>query len=92
MPCLGDSSEKTRSNTYQTPRRANRDTPGSPQAIDDAYVAYRQPHAADDAHVYSKIYTGNSARQRHRAVALVGFLGHALAGLRQPVDELLDLI
>ncbi|CAH0373161.1 unnamed protein product, partial [Pelagomonas calceolata] len=37
-------------------------------------------------------YTKGLARQRHRAVALVGFLGHSFAGLSQTIDELLDLV
>ena len=49
----------------------------------------RQPHAIDVCYIpkFTRL-----AVKGHGAVALARLLGHALAGFRQPVDELLDFI
>ena len=73
VPALRDGSEKTRSDTYQTPRRADAAAAPTPST---SYIPK-----------FTRL-----AVKGHRAVALARLLGHALAGFRQPINQLLDFI
>ena len=53
VPGFRDSSQKTSGNR-PTPRAA--DAPGSPHAVDNAYVAYWQPHAVDEAYIFQNLH------------------------------------